>query len=62
VRRRCPVCGADLAGHRRDAKYCGTPCRVEAWRLRRLLAGRPVGDFATVAARMAAYRGRPGAP
>lgn len=35
----CPVCGAALAGRRTDAVYCGPPCRREASRVRRLLAG-----------------------
>jgi len=56
--RRCAFCGASLEGRRADARYCSTACRVESWRLRRLLEGRPVGRYATAADRMAAY-GRP---
>ena len=56
--RSCAFCGAGLEGRRSDARYCSTACRVEAWRLRRLLEGRPVGRYATAADRMAAY-GRP---
>ena len=56
--RRCALCGASLEGRRADARYCSSACRVEAWRLRRLLEGRPVGRYATAADRLAAY-GRP---
>jgi hypothetical protein len=28
--RRCAICGADLSGRRRNAVYCGPPCRTEA--------------------------------
>ena len=56
---RCPVCGASLASHRADATYCSNACRAEAWRLRRLLAGSPVGRYTCLADRIAAYgRGR----
>lgn len=55
---RCALCGASLGRRRSDARYCSSACRVEAWRLRRLLEGRPVGRYATAADRMAAY-GRP---
>ena len=51
----CLVCGSSLAGHRADASYCSNACRAEAWRLRRLLAGSPVGRYTCVAGRMAAY-------
>ena len=54
----CSFCGVSLEGKRDDARYCSSACRVEAWRLRRLLEGRPVGRYATAADRMAAY-GRP---
>jgi hypothetical protein len=55
---RCALCGASLGRRRSDARYCSSACRVESWRLRRLLEGRPVGRYATAADRMAAY-GRP---
>ena len=56
--RRCEFCGASLEGHRRDARFCSSAHRTEAWRLARLLSGRPVGRYRTVADRMAAF-GRP---
>jgi hypothetical protein len=43
--RLCRVCGAALAGHRRDALYCGDPCRAEASRVRRLREGRAVDGY-----------------
>ena len=43
--RRCPVCAQTLEGKRADAVYCGGPCRVEAWRIRRLLSGRSAGRY-----------------
>jgi hypothetical protein len=54
----CALCGASLEGKRDDARHCSSACRVEAWRLRRLLEGRPVGRYASAHDRMAAY-GRP---
>jgi hypothetical protein len=59
--RRCLICGAALEDMRADALYCSTAHRVEAWRLRRLLAGEHVGPYRTVADRMAAF-GRPRRP
>ncbi len=56
--RRCRVCGEDLEGRRADARYCSPACRVEGWRMARLLEGRPVGRYATLSDRMAAF-GRP---
>jgi hypothetical protein len=44
-----------LAGHRADASHFSNACRAEAWRLRRLLAGRPVGRYKCLADRLAAY-------
>jgi hypothetical protein len=35
----CPICGASLEGKRRDARFCGSSCRREHGRLRRLLSG-----------------------
>ena len=52
--RLCPVCGVSLAGRRADASYCSNACRAEAWRLRRLLAGCPVGRYTCLADRIAA--------
>lgn len=49
VVRSCAVCGAGLDGLRADARYCSTACRTDASRLGRLLAGRPVDGFASVA-------------
>jgi hypothetical protein len=43
--RACRVCGAALAGRRRDALYCGGPCRAEASRVRRLREGRAVDGY-----------------
>ena len=56
----CIVCGVSLAGHRADASHFSNACRAEAWRLRRLLAGRPVGRYKCLADR--AGRLRPRAP
>ncbi|HKO38866.1 MAG TPA: hypothetical protein VJU14_10905 [Solirubrobacterales bacterium] len=44
----CPICGADLSGHRTDAEVCGDRCRRERNRLRRLLAGEGDGPYRTV--------------
>ncbi len=41
----CPICGAALDGRRRDALYCGGPCRAEASRVRRLWAGQKVDGY-----------------
>jgi hypothetical protein len=46
--RTCPVCGADLSGHRADAEVCGDRCRIESSRLRRLLSGETVGPYRCV--------------
>jgi hypothetical protein len=54
--RTCPVCGAALANRRRDALYCGGPCRAEASRLRRLRTGRVVDGYRNVAAYKARQR------
>ena len=50
----CPVCGAALGDRRRDALYCGGPCRAEASRVRRLREGGPVDGYRD----LGAYAGR----
>jgi hypothetical protein len=35
VRPTCSVCGRPFAATRSDARYCGTPCRMRAYRTRR---------------------------
>ncbi len=52
----CPVCGVALGDRRRDALYCGGPCRAEASRLRRLRMGRVVDGYRNVAAYKARQR------
>jgi hypothetical protein len=47
--RACTVCGETLEGLRADARHCGAPCRREASRLRRLLAGDPVDGYRSIA-------------
>ena len=41
--RRCRVCGLSLQGRRKDAIYCGGPCRAEASRQR--AAQKPRGPW-----------------
>jgi len=53
--RHCPICGADLSGRRSDAQFCSGACRVEAWRLRRLLSGREAGRYRSLRDRVEAY-------
>jgi len=48
--RTCPICSAPLADRRRDALYCGGPCRAEASRLRRLREGLVVDGYPDLAA------------
>jgi hypothetical protein len=43
--RTCPVCGAALSRLRKDALYCGSACRAEASRRRRLGEGRVVDGY-----------------
>jgi hypothetical protein len=38
----CAFCGGTLAHRRRDARYCGAPCRAAASRAR---AAEPAKDF-----------------
>jgi len=56
--RTCPICGAPLSGHRCDARYCGSACRAEAWRLRRLLDGETVGPYESVSDRLRSWGSR----
>lgn len=49
--RQCVICDAPLTRHRKDAVYCGAPCRREAHRLKSILAGR--GPYASIADRLA---------
>jgi hypothetical protein len=58
----CALCGAGMVGRRSDARYCGDPCRIEASRLRRLLAGERVGPYRSVADRLRAARSRTRTP
>lgn len=44
----CPICGADMSGHRADAEVCGNRCRRERSRVRRLLIGKGDGPYRTV--------------
>ncbi len=52
----CPVCGAALYNHRRDALYCGGPCRAEASRVRRLREGQIVDGYGDLTAYNARQR------
>jgi|1186.fasta_scaffold01128_3 hypothetical protein len=54
AQRSCPVCGAALDNCRRDALYCGGPCRAEASRVHRLRRGQVVDGYRD----LAAYRDR----
>ena len=56
----CRVCGCSLEGHRRQAAYCGPPCRREACRLRAILAGRNTAEYPSLAHRERARRKRAG--
>lgn len=47
---RCRYCGAPMRWKRRTAVYCGSSCRADASRLRRLLEGEPTDGYASVAA------------
>jgi hypothetical protein len=46
TRRRCPVCGASLEDRHLSARTCGSACRRELSRVRRLIAGHPDGPYA----------------
>ena len=56
--RRCLFCGESIEGRRADARYCGSGCRVEASRMRRLLEGERDGHYVSARDRMVAY-GKP---
>lgn len=57
-RRVCVVCGASLAGRSEASRHCSAACRVEASRLRAILAGNCSGPYASVRERLeAAQRG-----
>ena len=58
----CALCGSSLGGRRIDARVCSDPCRIEASRLRRLLAGETVGPYRSVADRLRAARSRTRTP
>jgi hypothetical protein len=52
----CPICGASLAGKRRDARFCSSACRRAHGRLRRLLSGQGDGRYRRT---FSAYDARP---
>jgi hypothetical protein len=54
--RTCPICGAALDDQRRDAVYCGGPCRAEASRVRRLREGQAVDGYSDLAGYSARHR------
>jgi hypothetical protein len=58
----CALCGDRMIRHRSDARFCGDTCRIEASRLRRLLAGETVGPYRSVADRLRAARSRTRTP
>jgi hypothetical protein len=58
----CSLCGTSMDEHRSDARFCSDPCRIEASRLRRLLAGETVGPYSSVAQRLRAARSRTRTP
>jgi hypothetical protein len=43
-----------MLGKRRDSRFCSPPCRAEASRISRLLSGRTVDGYRTLADRQAA--------
>jgi len=43
--RRCTVCGGLLEARRRQAVTCSSSCRLEAARLRAILAGAGAGEW-----------------
>ena len=55
-KRQCPVCGASLAGRRRDAESAAPRAGRERSRLRALLTGEGAGPYATLAESQARRR------
>lgn len=53
-KRVCVVCGGSLAGRSEATRHCSAACRVEASRLRAILAGNYSGPYASVRERMEA--------
>ncbi len=47
---RCRYCAAPMRWKRRSAVYCGSACRADASRLRRLLDGVPIDHYTSVEA------------
>lgn len=54
----CRICGASLAGRRRQTVYCDGPCRAEASRLRAILSGNPSAPYKSLAERFEVARNR----
>ena len=52
----CVLCGESLEGRRRDARFCGGPCRAEASRLRAILRGSEAVPYSSVEERLQARR------
>lgn len=59
-RRLCALCGGSLEGHRADARFCSPVCRIEASRIRRILASGKVDGYPSLADRLRAGRRRTG--
>lgn len=53
--RQCVVCGTPLTRHRKDARYCGPPCRAEANRLKAILSAS--GQYSSISERLERRRG-----
>ena len=50
------MCGADLSGYRKDARFCSGSCSAEGSRLRRLLEGQEVDGYQSLAERLGRAR------
>lgn len=48
----CVICGASLAGQRRDARCCSASCRAEASRIRAIINGTYIGAYRSLAERL----------
>jgi hypothetical protein len=48
----CALCGCELIGRRRDARFCSPGHRAEASRIVRLLSGEEVDGYRSVADRV----------